>query len=377
MSDLIDINDYDFYSLDEESLSLTDEQITRASRISDLVADIGLKWQVYLNVLGLAGFENWLDDQSDDLKVDCSECSLLSNPAIPAADNLLIRGFKVCTIAVSSIDEDYISIPQSILSDSSKAAHFYVFVQVLEEIAQTSILGFIRYDQLKARIEMEPLEHFPDGTNDLPNEWLIKGSDELLLYLRCLDPVAIPLPVAFSEQLKKIGSLGLQEIDSLLSSIQEFLVANSENVYSSWARLSNGLDSQLNPAFRRGYSNRQGTILDFEISTDEINNLKSDVVWNNSLIDGSFIALILELERIDKENGKVELFVQIRSIINGYPLPGKVILEIYSPSKQLGDPVSNTLESIGVQKKFIINKGTHLEVKVTLNSTYKILEIDA
>ena len=116
MNNLLAINEDDFFSFDEETVSLTEEQITEAVKVSDRASDPESRWQVYLNALAFYGFEAWLKERDDELKIDTSKCQLLSgSPVIAAATHLKINGFNVCVVAKNASDGDYVSIPQYIL----------------------------------------------------------------------------------------------------------------------------------------------------------------------------------------------------------------------------------------------------------------------
>lgn len=330
MNDLMEINEYDFYPLDEESLQLTQEQITKASEISDLVTNGELKWQVYLNMLGLAGFENWLEDRSDNLRVDDSKCSLLSTPSIAAADNLQVREFKICTVAVSSIDEDFVYVPQSILIDSSKAAHFYVFIQVFEEIAQTSILGFVRYDQLKAQMESESLEQFPDGTCDLAREWLTSDPDELLLYLRCLDSSAIVLP-----EVELIKLVEKKEVVDRIELLKEIVIDTSQWLNNTLDQVSKSLMAQLLPN-TLNFSPLRSNPLGFKEILDSIKNDGRIEIPDSASkvtypIEGGF-ALSILVWKIPNSQDEWSLLSIVTSI-QEQNLPLQLSLKIYDDAK--------------------------------------------
>jgi hypothetical protein len=189
------VNENIFHPFGEEEISLTTAQIAEAVRISEPVTAHELQWQVYMSSLALAGFTSWLDGQDDELKIDTSQCSLISESSkIGAASRLRIEGFKVCVIAKGGLDGDYINIPQAILKDPAETAQFYIFVEVLEEMSQALMYGFLRSDQLDRYCQADPLEDFSDGTCELPTDWLNLEFDELVSYLRCFNPSAIPLP---------------------------------------------------------------------------------------------------------------------------------------------------------------------------------------
>jgi hypothetical protein len=203
------MNEDTFYLFDEEEIPLTAAQIAEAVSISEPIIDRELQWQVYLSALALAGFTSWLNERDDELTIDTSQCQLLSSsPTIPAANHLQIGGFKVCVIAKGGLDGEYVNIPQAIVKDPAETAQFYIFVEVLEEMSQAMMYGFLRSDRLEQYFKTEPLEDFCDGTCDLPISWLNLEFDRLVSYLRCFNPSAIPLPQLVSQNRQVISSDG-------------------------------------------------------------------------------------------------------------------------------------------------------------------------
>jgi hypothetical protein len=352
MNDMLEIDEDDFYCLDEEGLSLTDEQIAEAVKISNLVTVQSSKWQVYLNALARSGFSNWLEDRDDDLFSQLRYST-------PAIDNVQVGEFKVCIIAIGSTDEDFISIPQSILKNPNELAHFYVIVRVLEEIAQASIYGFIRYDQLKVR----RVEDFLDGTCDFPIEWLTLDPDELLSYLRCLNPGAILLPElvptvsigsiasSTSEKLKKIGESGWQDLKKLWADVRAAIDIEGTNLLMP------------NMAFRG--ANKQGTILIFGRNTENINTPDLTTSLGDGF-RGQNEIFILEFERDYQDDDKVKICIEVKSADETLLSEG-IYLEVFSPTRQLGDAVVSNSDNITIQRKFTVKRGISLEIKVTFN----------
>jgi hypothetical protein len=208
----------DFDSFDEEEISLTEAQIAEAVRVSDRIIDRELQWQVYMNALAVAGFTSWVQERDDELKVErVGVTSPLENrvctcaPKIPAA-YLRIGGFKVCVMAKGALDGDYVNISQAIVNNPADPPHFYIIVEVLEEMAQALMYGFIRCDRLQQYLQAEPLETFSDGTCDLPIGWLNLEFDELLSYLRCFNPNAIPIKQVAGEN-QQAASTEVNPID--------------------------------------------------------------------------------------------------------------------------------------------------------------------
>lgn len=179
----IDIS-VDLEALPPRAIALTTDQVEQARQRSRSVADPTQQWQIYLNTLSLLGFEQWLNQRASDISMDQAQ-----NPI--EQPYLIINDFKVCLIPTES-QPDQVEIPSIAIAAPELAAHFYVAIAVYEEQSQIAIHSFLRYDQLTAQIQfLHP---------DIDNLYAISirdfedDLDRLLLYLRCSNPSAIPLP---------------------------------------------------------------------------------------------------------------------------------------------------------------------------------------
>jgi hypothetical protein len=149
MTDLsIPTTDLEILALD--SFQLTPERIDRAAAAPN--------WDAYLDQLASLGLEQWL--VSRDL-----------TPRLQA-NSLKINGFTVLPLAQTSLDTTTLARPTT-------PAHYYVAVQVQEELHQITIQGLLRHDQLRDSAE-------------LPLNWFDPDPGHLLLALRCGQPFAIP-----------------------------------------------------------------------------------------------------------------------------------------------------------------------------------------
>jgi hypothetical protein len=137
------------------SIFLTSEAIHQALDSSRSAA-APLQWQTYLRMLALKGFEAWLQQRSPEL--DCQTMTHL--------------------------------LPRSILETT--APDFYVLVEVLEEQGRVEICGALSQVQLQ-RQDWEALEQDSEEVF-LPLSWFELEPNQLLLYLRCLEPMAATQP---------------------------------------------------------------------------------------------------------------------------------------------------------------------------------------
>jgi len=94
-----------------------------------------------------------------------------------------------------------------------------VVLAVEEEQEQVRIFGFLRRDQLGDRLQSANLPAEPDWTYELPLAWFDPEPDRLLLYLRCLEPTAIPLPAVPAN--RSVSLAGMEaELASLITQLQ-------------------------------------------------------------------------------------------------------------------------------------------------------------
>ena len=187
----IDIS-VDLEALPPRAIALTTDQVEQARQRSRSVADPTQQWQIYLNTLSLLGFEQWLNQRASDILVNQLQNSIMQSSAtLPVVCNVIINGFKICLIPVES-QPDEVEIPSIAIAAPEMAAHFYVAIAVYEEQSQIAIHSFLRHDQLTAQIQF--LQPDIDNLYAIPISDFEDDLDRLLLYLRCSNPSAIPLP---------------------------------------------------------------------------------------------------------------------------------------------------------------------------------------
>ena len=219
---------FDFEAVTEAGIDLTSEQINRAGELSETVINPEKQWQTYLNALALFGFTNWLEERDASIGVNSNNCSVtqpnLAN-YIDGVFNLEVGDFKVCLLTNGVAIDELVTFPRAILDLPEYTAHFYVLVNVVEERAEVKVDSFIRYDEIIQRKNANNLTADADWTYEIPLTWFNSESNDLLLYLRCLNPEAIPLP----ESSLVTNSDSLQgELEPLVSQLQTPTVSLSE-----------------------------------------------------------------------------------------------------------------------------------------------------
>jgi Protein of unknown function (DUF1822) len=201
----------DFEARSLASIFLYDESIQQALQISNTILNPSQKWQTYLNALALFGFEQWIRDRDLDLIIDRKQCSLLKPQYanfLEGVCNLKVGDFKLCLVAMGTMFDEAISFPRIICDRPEYVAHFYVFLSVDEEQERVNIEGFLSYSQL---VECQ-LQARSDWTYQIPLTWFDSNLENLLLYLRCLEPTAINLP-----SLESDNTLSLRQLQSELT----------------------------------------------------------------------------------------------------------------------------------------------------------------
>lgn len=174
--------------LDSESFDRALEQSRRAGRESQ-------QWPIYLQWLALLSFERWLQLRMPEVRVEREGCSLLQAgcaAAIAAVCNLTVGSFRVCLVPTLCLADETATVPRAAIDLPEFAAQFYIVIGIKEAAEMSTIVGWLRYDQL--RQHRRQLHPEIDWTYTVPAFWFNRESDALLLELQCLDPGAIPLP---------------------------------------------------------------------------------------------------------------------------------------------------------------------------------------
>jgi hypothetical protein len=184
-------------TLSAEAIDLDPHRIDHAIELSQHAINEGQKWQTYLNALALFGTQQWLEEREPDFSINLKNCSIFKPEfasEIDAVCNVRVDDFKLCILTVGSLLEEEIFIPRAAIDLPEFTAHFYVLVEVCEELEQVNVRGFLRYDHLVERRQTVNFQLQEDWTYAVPLTWFESDPDQLLLYLRCLAPQAIALP---------------------------------------------------------------------------------------------------------------------------------------------------------------------------------------
>lgn len=221
----------EFEQLPPQAISLSQLQIDLAVEVSDCIKDESKQWQTYLNTLSLSAFKTWLESRGNSLNINQEECTILQ-PAlanlIPGVANLKVGDFNLCLITPGSFIDEQIDISRIIVDIPEYTPHFYVLIQVLEEQESAIIQGFLSYNELLSKQQKINLQPDLDWTYEVPLTWFCNEPDRLLLYLRCSESSAIPLPSIpenrsqtlqsiKNELIQKLPQLQTEEIHEVLT----------------------------------------------------------------------------------------------------------------------------------------------------------------
>lgn len=194
-----------------ETIVLSSHQIDQALQWSESISHPSKQWQVYLNSLAILGFQQWLQTRVPKLT-----CALLPN------HNLQVGAFQISVAMMGSLTDDWVSVSRSGIENPE--AHFYVLVEVLEEVQSVRVCGYLRQDELVKRRQAESLEPEGERSDLLPLDWFDFNVDRLLLYVQYLEPAAIPLVASSRKRLSNGGliNVGYWLREQLDTMAQEF-----------------------------------------------------------------------------------------------------------------------------------------------------------
>ncbi len=211
-----------------EVIWLEPEHFAQATEISSQVSSESGQWSTYLNTLALSGFKEWLEERIPNKPIN-REPNLIESIC-----HLLVGEFKYALIATEHVLDQVVNVPQAAINRPELAAHFYVVLEVQEELEEVIIRGFLRYDQLDNYRSRINLQREQDSCYQLPLSLFDTELNHLLFYSRYLEPSAIPLPVASAEGAQE--SL-LEVLHSSRTKLSQWLQGTFDEDWCSFDRL--------------------------------------------------------------------------------------------------------------------------------------------
>ena len=123
-----------------ETLWLEPEHYMQAQQVSDHQNDEISKWQTYLQTLATRSFKEWLQEKLPDSHVTATDSYISAND------------FTLYIVANEHVLDELVKLPRRVIDTPADCAHYYVFIEVLEEEQEAVIRGFLRYDELSDKI---------------------------------------------------------------------------------------------------------------------------------------------------------------------------------------------------------------------------------
>lgn len=171
-----------------DTLSLTAAQMDRAIAVARRGSTEAQQWQQYLDALALLGVEQWLQKRAPELQIH-SDWLLGPSSSQPVSPISRFRAAGFWLQLIATDDLGAIEIPLAQTEIQALTPHLYVIVEVIEELGEIQVRGAIQQSQLVERLRSSQPQA---GQYWLQAEWFDASSEQLLLWLRCLDAAALP-----------------------------------------------------------------------------------------------------------------------------------------------------------------------------------------
>jgi Protein of unknown function (DUF1822) len=344
-----------------------------ARLFSSKQADVPRGKQVYLNTLSVFAVDDYL--QSFGIRTNL-EGSNSWYPSVMTPENsadleLFGIGKVECRLVLPTQTE--LVLPNSARFDRIA----YLAVRLDEFLESVSILGYLPHEpnrDFNCAIDLSALQPIDNLTNYLEEMLSLTKLHEAEEIIDPLGfdlseaPLAEVAPVlsiesiaSSTEKLKKIGESGWQDLKKLWADVRAAIGIEGTDLLMP------------DMAFRR--TNSQGASLTFGANAEDVNLPTSSWNLRDGFIESQVTILILELEQDYQDSDKVRICIEVKSA-NETLLPEGICLEIFSPSERLGNPVISQLDNIIIKRKFTINRGILLEIRVTFNNECITKRID-
>ncbi len=186
-------------------IELQAQWLDRALTISENLHNASRQFNLYLQALALFSFESWIHIREPNLAINIANSSVFKPELANIIDvvyNLQVGDFKVCLIPTIDYSDLEITIPRYVIDIPEFVAHFYVIVEIDEELELGFIRGFIDYNRLIVNKSNYPLDI--DWNYAFYSSLFESKAEKLLVNLQCLKPNSITLPNIDREQENKL-----------------------------------------------------------------------------------------------------------------------------------------------------------------------------
>lgn len=173
--------------LPTDTLALSEAEIDWAKQQSQMGTDYAAAWQIYLNALARIGLQHWLEHRAPDLLNEAD----LPRVSIDQLCEVTIGNYRLYLIATDAIDDAEVPLTHAAVTTNFRP-HFYVLVEVFEELQQVRVGGYLSQAQL-AQLLPRPSSSQAPTVSQSDLYWLSitdfdLNIDRLLLQLSCLNP---------------------------------------------------------------------------------------------------------------------------------------------------------------------------------------------
>lgn len=309
------------------------------------------QWQLYLNILALTGFEQWLQKRTSTHLIDRTKCINQAG----ALYNVKVAQFKLSLIAREHVLDEVVEIPRVAIEQSDLAAHFYVLIEVSEEQQRVIIRGFVRYDRLLHycnRIN----EGRQNGYCPIPLSAFDPEPNHLLFYCDFLEPALILLPMTAAEPVATPEVLSETTLRTGMV-VQETPIRLGQWVRgiftSGWQAIADLVRPEVSLAWsprNQGEGAKRGKLIDLGI---ELQGQKT-------------VLLVSVTEEADK---KLSVLVQLHPVAEERHLPPQIALTLFSQTgEKLQEVCSRTYDNYIQLKPFKGRSGVLFSIAVSLGN---------
>lgn len=151
--------------LSPDSIALSEAQVNQAIDLARHAATEAEQWQTYLTTLALLGLQEWLDKRSPELKLESDflraglraglQADSLQHPVAAASLSQQVGTVRIAQSQIHLLTTDCLADPLVVAPRLGPAAHpdFYLLVEVLEELAEVRLRGYLSQAQCSALLE--------------------------------------------------------------------------------------------------------------------------------------------------------------------------------------------------------------------------------
>ncbi|MEO1146843.1 MAG: DUF1822 family protein [Cyanobacteria bacterium J06638_22] len=170
--------------LQPDAIDLDEASITWAAATSQ-TANTEDPWALYLQLLAGVGVQQWLQERSPRL------CHLpIENPI--RSSLIQIGDTLTHLLPTPCLEDGSVEIPDRILETADLDVH--LLVEVLEELAQVQVRGFLRHPELMQAIQTVALQP-EDGSYTVPIDWFDLEPDRFLVQVEAWEPASVSEPL--------------------------------------------------------------------------------------------------------------------------------------------------------------------------------------